>query len=155
MASEVQAVPEGYSSLAVSILVAGAREAIDFYKRAFEATERLRLDGPDGSVAHAELDIGGSVVMLGDENPGAMSRTPAALGGVTDSFSFYEPDVDASFERAIEAGATVERAVTDEFYGDRVGTLRDPFGHYWSLHTHIEDVSPEEMQRRMEALTQQ
>jgi PhnB protein len=155
MAPDVQLVPDDYPTLTASILVRHAAEAIDYYRRAFGAEERLRLDGPDGTIAHAELGIGDSVLMLADEMPGALSNTPQALGGVTTTFSIYVPDVDAAFERAIQAGGTVERPVQDQFYGDRTGTLRDPFGHYWSLMTHVEDVSLEEMQRRLQEMSAQ
>jgi PhnB protein len=110
------------------------------------------MDGPDGTVMHAELGFGDSMLMLADGGPEALSRSPQELGGVTSSFSLYVEDADAMFQRALDAGATVARPMKDEFYGDRTGTVQDPFGHYWSLMTHIEDVSPEEMQRRMQAL---
>jgi PhnB protein len=151
----VQAIPEGYPILTAYILVPNASEAIEFYKRAFGAEERVKMLGPDQKVAHAELGFGDSILMLADEQPGALSRTPAALGGVTATFSIYVEDVDAAFERALQAGATVERLVEDQFYGDRTGTVRDPYGQYWSLMTHVEDVPPDEMDRRMRELAPQ
>ena len=134
--------------------VRGAAQALEFYKRAFGAEERVKMDGPDGMVMHAELGFGDSMLMLADGGPEALSKSPQELGGVTSGFSLYVEDADAMFQRALDAGATVARPLRDEFYGDRTGTVLDPFGHYWSLMTHIEDVSPEEMERRMQALAQ-
>ncbi len=149
----VQPIPEGYPRLIAYIIATPASEAIEFYKRAFGAEERVKMDGPDGTVMHAELGFGDSMLMLADGGPEALSRSPQELGGVTSSFSLYVEDADAMVQRALDAGATVARPMKDEFYGDRTGTVQDPFGHYWSLMTHIEDVSPEEMQRRMQALS--
>jgi len=122
-------------------------EAIEFYKRAFGARERGRMDAGD-KVAHAELEIGGSVVMLSDAFPQSTGRPPRELGGTTVSVFVFVEDVDAAFERAVAAGATVIMPANDMFWGDRYGKIRDPFGHEWELATHIEDVSPEEMERR-------
>jgi PhnB protein len=146
----VAPIPPGYSSVTPYLIVRGAAKAIDFYKRAFGAVELFRFDGPDGTLGHAEIKIGNSPIMLAD----GMSDypDPLTLGGTGVSFMLYVPDVDAAFARAIAAGATVKRPVADQFYGDRTGTLADPFGHVWSIGTHVEDVSPEEMDRRHKEL---
>jgi PhnB protein len=146
----VAPIPPGYASVTPYLIVRGAANAIDFYKRAFGAVELFRFDGPDGTLGHAEIRIGNSPIMLAD----GMSDypDPLTLGGTGVSFMLYVPDVDAAFERAIAAGATVKRPVADQFYGDRTGTLADPFGHVWSIGTHVEDVSPEEMDRRHKEL---
>ncbi len=146
----VAPVPPGYATVTPYLIIRGARKAIDFYQRAFGAVELFRLDGPDDTIAHAEIKIGSSPVMLADGMPDYPD--PLTLGGSTVSFMVYVPDVDAAFARAIAAGATVKRPVADQFYGDRTGTLADPFGHVWSLGTHVEDVSPEEMNRRMQEM---
>lgn len=130
------------------LTVKGGAEALDFYKRALGAKERFRMPGPDGkSIGHAEIVIGDSIVMLADESP--FGKSPQSLNGTPVSLVLYVQDVDASFKRAVEAGATVMRPVKDQFYGDRSGSLVDPFGHQWHLMTHKEDVPPEEMKRRM------
>jgi PhnB protein len=147
-----QPIPAGYHSVTPYLVVAGAADAIDFYRRAFGAQEKFRLPMGD-KVGHAELTIGDSIVMLADEWPDMGIVGPATRGGTTVSLMIYVDDVDSAFERAIDAGAQSERAVRDEFYGDRSGTLVDPFGHRWTLATHIEDVSVEEMIRRMEAVS--
>jgi PhnB protein len=144
-------VPDGYHSVTPYLIVAGAARAIDFYKQAFGALERMRLTDPGGNVGHAELTIGGSVVMLADEYPDMGFRGPQAIGGSPVGLHLYVADVDAMFAQALAAGATVLQPVQDKFYGDRSGTLRDPFGHLWTLSTHKEDVSPEEITRRFEA----
>jgi len=133
------------------IIVRDASRAIEFYKTAFGAAERFRMPGPDGKVGHAELQFGPSVLMLADECPEATSKSPQSLGATTFCFVLYVPDVDASFKRAIDAGATVLRPLENKFYGDRVGMVVDPFGHQWALMQHIEEVSPEEMNRRAAA----
>jgi PhnB protein len=141
--------PDGYHTLTPYLYFDQGAKAIDWYKRAFGATERMRMPGdrPD-SIGHAELEIGDSVLMMADMADAA----PTKLGRTSVSFVLYVDDVDAAFKKAIGAGATEVQPVEDKFYGDRMGTLRDPFGHEWSLGTHIEDVTPEEMQRRaMEA----
>lgn len=138
------------ASVTPYLIVRGANKAIDFYQRAFGAVELFRLDGPDGALAHAEIRIGNSPIMLADGM--ADYPDPLTLGGSSVSFMIYVPDVDAAFARAIAAGATVKRPVADQFYGDRTGTLADPFGHVWSLATHIEDVSHEEMDRRLKEM---
>jgi PhnB protein len=141
-------IPAGYHSIVPYITVRGAVEALEFYKQAFGATEIMRFTAPDGSIAHAEIEIGGSRVMLGDEMPAFGNRGPESLGGASGGLCVYLPDVDAAFNRAVAAGAKVFKPLQDQFYGDRSGTLTDPFGHVWTLATHIEDVSMEEMQRR-------
>ena len=145
-----KAIPEGYHSVTPYLIVDGAEEAIRFYENALGATEIMRLPMGD-KVAHAEIRIGDSVVMLSDEWPEHGKLGPKARGGATSSLMIYLEDVDAAFDRAIAAGASVERPVEDQFYGDRSGTIADPFGHSWTLSTHVEDVSEQEMQRRMQA----
>jgi PhnB protein len=147
----VHPIPEGYHSITPYLVVDGAAAAIDWYKRALGATEILRMPMGD-RIGHAEIRIGDSVVMLSDEWPDMNLLGPKKRGGVTSSLMIYLPDVDAAFARAIEAGATEERPVADQFYGDRTGTLVDPFGHRWMISTHVEDVTPEEMDRRMAAM---
>jgi PhnB protein len=144
-------VPDGYHSVTPYLIVAGAARAIEFYKQAFGAHERMRLTDPSGNVGHAELTIGDSAVMLADEYPDMGFRGPQAFGGSPVGIHLYVADVDALFAQALAAGATTLQPVQDKFYGDRSGTLRDPFGHLWTLSTHKEDVSLEEMTRRFEA----
>lgn len=145
----VQPIPEGYHSLTPYLILDGAAEAIAYYKAAFGATELMRLPMPGGKIGHAELQIGDSRFMLADEFPEMGARGPKSIGGSPVGLCLYLPDVDAAFARAVAAGGTVERPVSDQFYGDRAGTLVDPFGHKWTLATHTEDVSAEEMARRM------
>ena len=147
----VAPIPPGYASVTPYLIVRGAAKAIDFYQRAFGAVELFRLDSPDGTLGHAEIRIGNSPIMLADGMGGYPD--PLTLGGSSVSFMLYVPDVDAAFARAIAAGAMVKRPVADQFYGDRTGTLADPFGHVWSLATHVEDVSPQEMDRRFKEMT--
>jgi PhnB protein len=144
--------PEGYHSVTPYLAVRDAVAAVDFYRRAFGAELVMKLTMPDGKYAHAEVKIGDSHVMMAEENPEWGNTSPQTLGGSPVSFMIYVPDVDAAFARAIAAGAVQVRPVEDQFYGDRTGTLRDPFGFQWSLGTHIEDVSEAEGQRRMEAM---
>ena len=144
-------IPEGYTTATPYLIVKGAADAIEFYKRAFGATEILRMADPQGRVGHAEIKIGDSVIMLADEHPSMGYRGPRSLGGSSVSILLYLGDVDRVFERAVRAGARALRPVTDQFYGDRSGTLEDPFGHVWTVATHVEDVPPEEMKRRAEA----
>lgn len=144
----MKAIPDGYQTLTVYIMVRNAVEAIDFYKRAFGAEERLRMPNPDGKIGHAELKIGDSMLMLADEQAGAFGKSPQTLGGTPFCFVMYVENVDAVFERAVNAGATVVRPLENKFYGDRSGIVVDPYGHQWALMQHIEDVPPEEMQRR-------
>lgn len=149
MAESVQPIPAGYHTLTPYLIIREAARALDFYKQAFGADECCRLSAPDGKVGHAEMRIGDSIFMLADESPEWGSRSPELLGGTAVSLVLYVENVDAVFQRAIDAGAKVLRPLEDKFYGDRMGTLLDPFGHEWSLATHIEDVSPEEMERRV------
>jgi PhnB protein len=144
----VKPIPDGYSSVAPYLAVDGAERAIAFYEEAFGAKERGRMQSPDGKIAHAELQIGDSVVMLSDPFPGFATKTPTELGGTTAGVMLYVDDVDATVAQAIKAGATVEREVEDQFWGDRFGAVVDPFGHIWSIATHVEDVPPAEMEKR-------
>lgn len=148
-------IPDGYHSVTPYLVVTNAAEAIEFYKKALGATEVLRMTMPGGSVAHAEIKIGDSHVMLGDECAqwGALSAT--TLGGSPVGLCVYVPDVDVSFAQAVAAGANVKQPVTDQFYGDRSGTIVDPYGHKWTLATHKEDLSPAELQQRMDAFVAQ
>ena len=128
----------------------GAGEAIEFYEKVFGATERMRMPSPEGRIGHAELEIGDSLIMLSDEHPELGVVGPKTIGGTPVTISVYVEDVDSVFERALEAGATELRPVKDEFYGDRSGRFEDPFGHQWSVATHVEDVPPNEMAKRAE-----
>jgi PhnB protein len=148
----VKPIPEGYPRVTPYLCVDGASAAIDFYSAVFGATERMRMPAPDGKVAHAELQFGDSVVALSDEYPELGARSPKAFGGSPVTMSVYVEDVDAVFERALKAGAKALRPVEDQFYGDRSGQFEDPFGHRWSVGTHVEDVSPEEMAKRAQAM---
>jgi PhnB protein len=147
----VKAVPDGYHAVTPYLIIKGAAAAIDYYKRAFGATEIMRMPDPQGRIGHAEIRIGDSVIMLADEHQEMGYRAPGTIGGTTVSIVLYVEDVDAVFDRAIKAGGKAQRPVADQFYGDRMGTLEDPFGHVWTVGSHIEDVSPEEMKRRMAA----
>jgi PhnB protein len=148
----VQPIPAGYHSVTPYLIVHDAVRAIEFYKQAFGATELMRFEGPPGKIGHAEIKIGDSVVMLADEHPGAMARSPRMLGGSPVGLLIYVVDVDARFKQAVAAGAKVLRPLQDQFYGDRTGTVEDPFGHQWTLATHTEDVTLEEVKKRMEAM---
>jgi len=141
-------VPAAYRGVTPYLIVRDAANAIEFYKQAFGATETMRLDGPDGKVGHAELAIGAGAIMISDEHPQMGFTGPETLGGTPVSLMFYVDDVDARVEQAVAAGAKLTRPVRDQFYGDRSGMLTDPFGHVWTIATHIEDVSHEEMLRR-------
>jgi PhnB protein len=144
----VKPIPDNYPRVSPHLSVAGAGAAIDFYKSVLGATERMRMATPDGSVAHAEIEIGGSVVMIGEEMPGGRDPSPRTLGGSPVALYVYVEDVDDVFQRAVDAGAETVQPPEDHFYGDRVAMFDDPFGHRWNIATHIEDVAPEEMQRR-------
>lgn len=150
----VKAIPEGYHSVTPYLIVDGAEEAIRWYCEALGATETLRLP-VGGKIGHAEIRIGDSVVMLADEFPEMDIRGPKSRGGPTSSLMIYVDDVDTAFRRAIDNGATQDRPVENQFYGDRAGTLIDPFGHKWTIATHVEDVPEEEMQRRMAEFAKQ
>ena len=143
-------IPEGYQTLMPYLSVPDAQAAIDFYTRAFGARERTRMPTPDGKVAHAELEIGDSVLMLSDPFPQASTKPPSELGGTTSTVMMYVEDVDAVVQQAVDAGAEITMPVEDQFWGDRFGSVRDPFGHSWSISTHVEDVPPEEMAERAE-----
>ena len=141
-------IPKGYNSITPYLIVKGAAEAIEYYKNVFGATEVMRMAQPDGRIGHAELKVGNSHIMLADEFPEIGARSPMSLGGTPVGIQLYVDDVDAVTARALAAGAKMLRPLKDQFYGDRSGTLNDPFGHQWTISTHKEDVSPEEMQRR-------
>ncbi len=145
-------IPDGYPQVSPYLCVDGASAAIDFYGKVLGATERMRMPGPDGKIGHAELQIGDSVIMLADEHPEMGIRGPKAFGGTPVTIGVYVEDVDAVFERALEAGASAVRPIEDQFYGDRSGQFEDPFGHRWSVSTHIEDVAPDEMAKRAAAM---
>jgi len=147
----VKPIPEGHHNVTPYLIVSNAAGAIDFYKRIFGATEVMRMTGPDGRVHHAELRIGDSLIMLADEHPEVGARSPQSVGGSPVSFLLYVEHVDAVAQRAEAAGAKILRPPKDQFYGDRTATLTDPFGHQWTVATHVEDVSPEEMRKRAAA----
>ena len=149
---KTKAVPSGYHSVTPYLVVDGGAKAIDFYKRVFHATERMRMPGAGGKVGHAELAIGDAMIMLADEHPEMGARGPRAFGGAAVSLHLYVEDVDATVKAALAAGAKLLRPVEDKFYGDRMGTIEDPFGHHWHVSTHKEDVPPDEMARRAAAM---
>ncbi len=151
MASEGKPFPEGFHSITPYLVVKGANAAIDFYKTAFGATELFRMPQTDGRVGHAELKIGDSVIMLADEYPEMKIVGPKTLGGSPVGILLHVADADATFNLAVSLGAQVMKPMANQFYGDRSGTLEDPFGHKWTISTHVEDVTPEELQRRMAA----
>jgi PhnB protein len=141
-------IPDNYPQVMPYLIVDGANEAIEFYKSVLGASERMRLEGPDGRVGHAELGIGEAVIMLADENAGMNIEGPRSVGGTPVTIHVYIEDADAAFERAVQAGAKPLRAVENQFYGDRSGQFEDPYGHRWNVATHVEDISEEEMSRR-------
>jgi PhnB protein len=141
-------IPEGYHSVTPFLTLDDAGKAIDYYKQAFGAKERMRMEAPGGKIGHAELEIGDSLVMLSDSFPQSSTKAPTELGGTTGGVFLYVEDVDAVVKRAVDGGATITMEVADQFWGDRFGSIRDPFGHSWSLATHVEDVPPEEMAER-------
>ena len=141
-------IPEGYHTLSPALIVDGAAEAIEFYKRAFGATERSRMHGPDGKIAHAELEIGDSILMLSDPFQQSSVKPPKELGATTVSLFLYVEDVDSVVQDTIDAGATVTMPVEDMFWGDRFGQVTDPYGHHWSIATHKEDLTPDEIAAR-------
>jgi len=146
-----QPIPEGYSTISPYLAVDDAAEAIEYYKKAFGAEETERMEAPDGKIGHAELKIGDSHVMLSDPFPQASTTPPKELGGTSASIFMYVEDVDAVVQKAVAAGATVTMEVEDQFWGDRFGSITDPFGHNWSIATHIEDLTPEEIEERGKA----
>ncbi|HEV2116185.1 MAG TPA: VOC family protein [Terriglobales bacterium] len=145
--SKVKPIPEGYHSITPYLVIKGADRAIEYYKKAFGATEIMRMEGPDGKVGHAELKIGDSIFMLGEEMPQTGYRAPQ--GGSPVGLMLYVNDVDHVFKQAVAAGGRVDKEIKDQFWGDRNGSVYDPFGHLWTVATHIEDVSEDEMKRRM------
>lgn len=147
-------IPAGYHSVTPYLIIQGASRALDFYARAFGATELMRIPGPGDQVMHAEIRLGDSHIMLADECPQMKAFSPPTLGGSAVLLHLYVPDADAMFAQAIAAGATVEQPMENKFYGDRSGSVVDPFGHRWTLSTHVEDVSPEEIGRRIAAMSQ-
>lgn len=153
MVQKVKAIPDGYHSITPYLIVKGAAAAIDYYKEVFGATELLRIPQADGRIGHAELKFGDSAVMLADEFPEMKTVGPKTLGSSPVGILLYVEDVDATFAKAVSRGAKVQKPLADQFYGDRNGTVEDPFGHKWTIATHKEDVSPQEMERRMAAMS--
>jgi len=147
----VKPIPEGYHTVTPYLALDDAAAAIEYYKTAFGAKERVRMDAPDGKIGHAELEIGDSLVMLSDAFPQASTTPPKELGGTSAGVFLYVEDVDAVVEQAVGAGGSVAMEVADQFWGDRLGSVTDPFGHLWSIATHVEDVPPEEMAERSKA----
>ncbi len=148
----VKPIPDGYHSVTPYLILDNASKAIEFYKKVFDATELVRMPGPGGAIMHAEIKIGDSMVMLADESAAMGQKSAKSMGGSPMGIMVYVTDVDATYEKAIAAGGTVDRPVKDQFYGDRSGSVLDPFGYKWNIGTHIEDVSPAEMKKRMAAL---
>jgi len=148
----VNPIPDGYPRVTPYLMVDGATAAIDFYTSVFGAKERMRMAAPNDRIGHAELELGDSVIMLADEFPDMDVRGPRAIGGTPVSIHVYVEDADAVFDRAIQAGAKALRPVENQFYGDRSGQFEDPFGHHWNVATHVEDVPPDEMMKRAEAV---
>ncbi len=150
MPGQVRPIPQGFHSVTPYLTVNDAARAIDFYKRAFGAQELNRMDAPGGKIGHAEIKIGDSIIMLADEMPGTNTRSPQSVGSTTGGVYLYVENADAVFNQAVSAGAHVEAPLTDMFWGDSYGRLKDPFGHSWSVATHKEDVAPAEMSKRMQ-----
>ncbi|HEV7243131.1 MAG TPA: VOC family protein [Thermoanaerobaculia bacterium] len=148
----VHHIPEGYHSVTPYLVIDGAAAALEFYKKAFGAVEVMRMSSPDGRIGHAEMKIGDSFIMLADEHPEMGHRGPKSIGGTPVGIMIYVENADALFQAALAGGATEFRPMEDQFYGDRSGSITDPFGHNWTIATHIEDVAPEEMERRMKAM---
>jgi len=151
MSTTVKAIPDGYHAVTPYLIINGAADALEFYKQAFGATELFRMAQPDGKIGHAEIQIGDSRIMLADEFPEMKYLGPKSMGGSSVSIMLYVEDVDSVFKRAVDAGAEEQRPIEDKFYGDRTGSLVDPFGHVWHVGTHKEDVTPEEMEKRLAA----
>ena len=152
MPAKTNPVPQGYHHVTPYLIIKGAAAAIDFYKDVFGASEIMRMPQPDGRIGHAEMKLGDSVIMLADEHPEMDIVSPSTLGNSPVGILLYVDDVDATFNKAVSRGAKVNKPLADQFYGDRSGTVIDPFGHKWTIATHVEDVSPQEMERRMAAL---
>lgn len=146
--AKVKPIPDEYPRITPYLIVDGAGAAIGFYGTVFGATERMRMPAPGDKIGHCELQIGDSLIMLADESPEMGQRSPKSIGGSPVTISVYVEDVDETFDRAVKAGATVVRAVEDQFYGDRSGQFEDPYGHRWSVASHVEDVPPAEMAKR-------
>jgi PhnB protein len=155
MATKAQAIPKGYHTVTPSLFVVGAAKAIDFYKKALGAEEVMRFPAPDGTIMHAELRIGDSIIMLADEMPDQGGRGPKSIGGTPVSFFVYRENVDAAWKRAVDAGSKPIVPLADQFWGDRTGCLEDPFGHQWWLAQHIQDLTPEELRKNAEAFFSQ
>ena len=149
---KVKAIPDGYHSVTPYLIIDGASRALDYYKRVFGATERMRMPGPEGKIGHAEISIGDSMIMLADEHPEMGARAPRTVGGSAVSIMLYVNDVDATVKTAVAEGAKLLQPVEDKFYGDRMGTIEDPFGHHWHVGTHREDVPHDELKRRAAAM---
>ena len=147
----VKPIPDGYDQAVPYLACRDAAKALDFYAKAFGATETMRMAAPDGKIGHAEIKIGHALIMLSDEYPEMKVESPQTIGGTAVGIHIYVPDVDALTQRAVAAGAIVERPLANQFYGDRSVTLKDPFGHRWFFATHVEDVAPDELKRRAEA----
>jgi PhnB protein len=154
--NKVHYIPKGYNSISPYLVIKGAAQAIEFYKKVFGATEVFRMNQPDGKVSHAELQIGDSRFMLSEENPkmGQGHVSASSIGGSPVSLYLYIPDVDRVIEKAVDAGAKVVKPVQDQFYGDRSGFIQDPFGHLWGIATHIEDVAPKDLEERAKRVMQ-
>jgi PhnB protein len=146
----VKPIPEGYNTVIAYLAVDDAAKAIEYYKRAFGAKERVKMEGPPGKISHAELEIGDSVIMLSDPFPQSPLKTPKELGGTTASMLLYVEDVDEVVQQAVDAGAKITMEIENQFWGDRFGRVEDPFGHNWQIATHVEDVAPDEMAKRAE-----
>ena len=155
MADKVKSIPEGYHTVTPYLTLNDAASALEFYKRAFGAQVLVRMADPNGKIGHAEIKIGDSMIMLGDEMPGMGDKSPQSLGGTTSGIMLYVDDVDAVFQQAVAAGAQVEAQLATQFWGDRYGKLKDPFGHSWSIATHVEDVAPAAMKKRIDEMMQQ
>ncbi len=151
MNTNIKPIPEGYHTLSAYLTVRGASDALEFYKKAFGAVELMRLNMPDGKIAHAEFKIGDSIFMISDERPECGSTSPESLGGSPVTLHLYVADADATFAGAIKAGAKEKMPIENQFWGDRMGGVVDPFGHHWLIGTHVVDVDPSEFQSRMEA----
>ena len=152
--SKVPHIPKGYNTVTPYLVIKGAAQAIEYYKKVFGATVVVRMDGPNGTVGHAELKIGDSIIMLADENPAMGNKSASTIGATPVSLYVYLPNVDEVVEKAVAEGAKILKPVQDQFYGDRSGFLQDPFGHLWGIATHVEDVSEHEMKERMKKMVQ-